>query len=387
MEIHGDVRPGYEPVREAFRRNFEHHGDIGAACCLYVDGQKVVDIWGGVADAKEDRPWAEDTLTLVYSTTKGVTAVCAHLLAQRGELDLDAPVVEYWPEFGKEGKGDIPVRWLLSHRAGLPVIDATLSPAEALAWAPAVDALAAQAPVWEPGTRHGYHALTYGWLVGEVIRRVTGRGVGQFLADEVSGPLDLDLWIGLPEAEEARVCRLIPSELTRPSEEELKALTPERLEMLRAMASTTSLAMRALNVTTPPFNFNSREVHAAEQPAANGIATARSLAKLYAACIGEVDGRRLLEPATVEAAIAEQSSGPDAVLVLDTRFGTGFFIKSDFAPMMGPRSFGHAGAGGSLAFADPDAGVAFAYVMNKMQQNLSGDPRTANLIEAVRVNR
>jgi CubicO group peptidase (beta-lactamase class C family) len=383
MEIHGSLQPAYEGVRRAFAANFTKHGDVGAAFCLYVDGQKVVDIWAGTADNKTDRPWAEDTLTLVYSTTKGVTAICAHMLAQRGVLDLDAPVVEYWPEFGKEGKAEIPVRWLLSHRAGLPVLDAKLSPDDALAWDPAVDALAAQRPVWEPGTRHGYHALTYGWLVGEVIRRVDGRTIGQFLAEEVSGPLGLNLWVGLPEEQEDRVCRLIPVEVPQFSAEDLAALPPERLEMMRTMASPTSLAMRALNVTDPPFNFNSRAVHAGELPAANGITTARALAKLYAATIGQIDGVRLLEPATVESATVEQSNGPDAVLVLDTRFGSGFFLKSPFAPMMGPRSFGHAGAGGSLAFADPDRGVAFGYVMNRMQQNLSGDPRTADLISAV----
>jgi CubicO group peptidase (beta-lactamase class C family) len=384
MDIKGEVKPGYEGVRDAFSANFSSHGDVGAAFCLYVKGRKVVDIWAGVADVKRGRSWDENTLTLVYSTSKGVTAICAHLLAQRGQLDLDAPVVDYWPEFGQAGKSRIPVRWLLSHRAGLPTIDGHLTPQDALAWDPAVEALAAQAPTWEPGTKHGYHALTYGWLVGEVIRRATGRTVGEVLSEEASRPLGLDLWIGLPEAEEDRVCRLIPVEPVRLSPEELTTLAPERLEMLRAMTSPTSLAMRALNVTDPPFNFNSRAVHAGELPAANAIATARSLAKLYAATIGEIDGIRLLDPTTVEDATHEQANGPDQVLLQDTRFGSGFFLPSRFSPLMGPRSFGHAGAGGSLACADPERGIGFAYVMNKMQQNLSGDPRTADLIEAAR---
>jgi CubicO group peptidase (beta-lactamase class C family) len=382
MDIQGQVEPGYEAVREAFSANFSSHGDVGAAFCLYVKGRKVVDIWGGVADVKMGRRWDENTLTLVYSTSKGVTAICAHLLAQRGQLDLDARVVDYWPEFGQAGKSRIPVRWLLSHRAGLPTIDCHLTPEEALAWDPAVEALAAQAPMWEPGTKHGYHALTYGWLVGEVIRRATGRTPGQVLAEEVSGPLGLDLWIGLPEAEEHRVCRLIPVELVQLSPEERGALPPERLEMLRAMTSPTSLTMRALNVTDPSFNFNSRAVHAGELPAANAIGTARALAKLYAATIGEIDGIRLLDPATVEDATQEQANGPDQVILQSTRFGSGFFLPSPFSPLMGPRSFGHPGAGGSLAFADPERGIGFAYVMNKMQQNLSGDPRTADLIAA-----
>ncbi|MBO0727815.1 MAG: beta-lactamase family protein [Acidimicrobiaceae bacterium] len=384
MDIEGQVDAGYEGVREAFANNFSSHGDVGAAFCLYVQGRKVVDIWGGLADAKAGRKWDEDTLTLVYSTSKGVSAICAHLLAQRGQLDLDAAVSDYWPEFGQAGKAQIPVRWLLSHRAGLPVIDRHLTPEEALAWDPAIDALAAQAPIWEPGTKHGYHALTYGWLVGEVIRRATGRTVGEVLAEEVSRPLGLDLWIGLPEAEEERVCRLIPVEPVQYTPDQVSALPPERLAMLKAMASPDSLAMRALNVTDPPFNFNSRAVHAGQLPAANAIGTARALAKLYAASIGEIDGIRLLEPATVKDATLEQATGPDQVLLQETRFGSGFFLPSPFSPLMGPRSFGHAGAGGSLAFADPEREIGFAYVMNRMQQNLSGDPRTADLIAAAR---
>lgn len=198
IEISGEVASGYEPVRDAFRANFDKHGDVGAAFSLYVRGEKVVDLWGGVADATTGRPWAEDTLQLVYSTTKGATAICAHVLAQSGALDLDAPVAEYWPEFAAEGKGTIPVRWLLSHRSGLPTVDAHLTPADVIEWQPIVAALAAQKPYWEPGTAHGYHALTYGWLVGEVVRRVDGRSLGRFFADEVAAPLGLDFFIGLP---------------------------------------------------------------------------------------------------------------------------------------------------------------------------------------------
>jgi CubicO group peptidase (beta-lactamase class C family) len=382
MDIEGQVDPGYEGLREAFAANFALHGEVGAAFCLYVEGRKVVDIWGGEADLKTGRKWEEDTLALVFSTSKGVSAICTHLLAQRGVLDLDAPVTDYWPEFGQAGKSPTRVRWLLCHRAGVPVIDRHLTQEEALAWDPAAEALAAQAPLWEPGTKHGYHAITYGWLVGEVVRRATGRTLGQVLAEEVSRPLGLDLWIGLPEVEEKRVSRLIP--VGPPPPGQLGALPPERVEMMKAMASPTSLTQRALNPTDPPFKFNSRAVRAGELPAANAIGTARALAKLYAATVGEVDGMRLLEPATVEAATQEQSNGPDQVLLQDTRFGSGFFLPSPFSPLMGPRSFGHSGAGGSLAFADRDRGVGFAYVMNRMQQNLSGDPRTAELIAAAK---
>jgi CubicO group peptidase (beta-lactamase class C family) len=382
MDIGGHVEPGFEALRDAFAANFDRHGDVGAAFCVYHQGRPVVDIWGGLADQKTAAAWEEDTLTLVFSSTKGVTAVMAHRLAEQGRLDLDAPVSTYWPEFGSAGKEAITTRDLLSHRAGLPAFDERMNQAEALKWTPAVDALAAQAPMWEPGTRHGYHAVTYGWLVGEVIRRVTGSTPGTHLREEIAGPLELDLWIGLPEELEARVSRLITGAL--PSRDEIAQLPPEQVQRLMAMADPDSLAMRALNVTDPPFSFNSREVHAAELPAANGITTARSLAKLYAATVGDIDGIRLIDDATVESATIEQSSGPDAVLGVDTRFGSGFFLDSPFSPLLSPRSFGHAGAGGSLAFADPEANVSFAYVMNQMQQALAGDPRTLDLISALR---
>jgi CubicO group peptidase (beta-lactamase class C family) len=382
MVVSGTVVAGFEPVRAAFEANFAEHGDIGAAFALYVDGRKVVDLWGGKADAGRGREWDADTLTLVYSTSKGVSAIAAHLLAQQGALDLDAPVVDYWPEFKAEGKARIPVRWLLSHRSGLPTIERHITAAEALAWEPAVEALAAQRPLWEPGTRHGYHPLTFGWLLGEVVRRATGSSLGQVVAEAVSGPLGLDLWIGLPEGEEPRVSRLIPAPITDPA---ALALLPEaELRRVQALSDPTSVPYRALNPTDPPFNFNRREVHAAELPAGNAITTARALAKLYAATIGEVDGIRLLDARTVAAATREQSSGLDEVLMVDNRFGSGFSLPTELAPLTGPRSFGHGGAGGSLAFADPDRGVAFAYVMNQMQSNLTGDPRTATLIEAVR---
>ena len=355
---------------------------------LYLKGRKVVDLWGGLADQDTGQPWAKDTLQLVFSTTKGATAACAHLLAQRGELDLDAPVSQYWPEFKAEGKEQLPVRWLLSHRAGLPVIDRTLSPEEALAWDPVVEALAAQRPVWEPGTAHGYHALTYGWLVGEVVRRISGVSLGRFFAEEIAAPLGLEFWIGLPGEQEPRVSRLIEfAGLAQASAEiDLSSLPEEIRELAAAFLDPNSMSNRALNVTSPPLDYNSRGVHAAEVPAANGICTARSLARFYAGLIGEVDGVRILSPETVAAATVEQSNGKDRVLIVPTRFGLGYFLPSSFSPMAGPASFGHAGAGGSLGFADPETGVAFGYVMNKMQQNLAADPRTLTLIEAVKAS-
>lgn len=383
MIVHGEVASGFEPVQRAFEANFDEHGDVGAAFALFVGGTKVVDIWGGLADAKSGRDWERDTITLVYSTTKGITAIVAHLLAQRGELDLDAPVVEYWAEYGVQGKQDTLVRWLLSHRAGLPTFERRVTREEALAWQPAVEALASQRPFWEPGTTYGYHALTYGWLIGEVVRRATGRSVSEILVEDVGRPLDLDLWIGLPPAEEPRVSRLIAATPLVLDEAALAALPEAQRRRMRESADPSSLAFRTLNPTDPPFNFNSPALHAAELGAANAIGTARSVAKLYAATLGEVDGVRILEPEAIAAATAEQSAGTDFVMGTPSRFGTGFQLPFE-GSLMGPRSYGHAGAGGSLGFADPDTGVAFGYVMNRMQNFLGPDPRSRGLIEAVR---
>jgi CubicO group peptidase (beta-lactamase class C family) len=369
VNVQGTVRPGFESVRTAFEANFEQFGEVGAAVAVYCKGNLVADLWGGLADKDTGRAWERDTTALVFSTTKGPTAVCANLLAERGELDLDAPVVKYWPEFGKEGKATIPVRWLLSHKAGLAVVDRKLSFEDVLAWEPVIHALEAQAPVWEPGTAQGYHALTYGYLVGEVVRRVSGVSIGAFFAKEVAAPLGLDFHIGLPSSEEARVSRLVP--MVMPTEGPT-AMPPD------------SLMSRALNLggAIPVDGFNDPRLHAAEMPAANGIGTARSIAKMYAALIGEVDGVRILRPETVEAARQTESQGPDKVLMIETRFGRGFMLHSPFTPIGGTASFGHPGAGGSIGWADPEAGMSFAYVMNQMQMNLAGDPRMFGLLQA-----
>ena len=380
-EINGTVAPGFDRVRDAFAANFEKHGEVGAAFSLYHRGVKVVDLWGGVADPASGRPWAEDSIVMVFSSTKGATAVCAHLLAQRGELDLDAPVATYWPEFAAAGKQDIPVRWLLSHRVGLPIFDEPITVDEFLAWEAPVTILAAQRPVWEPGTTHGYHAGTYGWLVGEVVRRVSGKSLGTFFAEEVASPLGLDFWIGLPESEERRVVPVIAVDLADGAMDE-QALTARRRDLLAASRDPDSLLARP--ATTAPLDSNTRAFRAAELPAGNGVADARSLARMYASLIGDgVDGIRLLNDETVARATAEQSNGRDEVLQIQTRFGLGFELNLPHGHLGQEGAFGHSGAGGSLAFADPKAEIAFAYVMNQMQLVASDDPRTLSLIAAV----
>ena len=378
-QVHGDVAPGFEGVRDAFTVNFEHHGEVGAACSVYHHGEKVVDLWGGDADEKGGRPWAEDSIIMVASSTKGATAICANLLVQRGELDLDAPVARYWPEFAAAGKQDIPVRHLLSHQVGLPVLDEPLSIEDFLAWEPPVNALATQAPVWPPGTTHGYHALTYGWLVGEVVRRISGKSLGTFFADEIAGPLGLDFWIGLPASEESRVISMIDLDLEDP---EIEPKGERAREMLEAATNPKSYLTK--EQTTTPLDIHTPEFRAAEIPAANGVTDAPSLARMYASLIGDgVNGVRLFTDETVVRASTPLSDGLDEVMGTRSRFGAGFYLHIEGSNMVQDGAFGHGGAGGSLGFADPKAGIGFGYVMNKMQMVGDDDPRTVGLARAV----
>jgi CubicO group peptidase (beta-lactamase class C family) len=393
-EISGVVEPGFERVRDAFEANFADHGEVGASACVYVDGQCVVDLAGG--ERTDGTPYDESTLQLVFSSTKGATAACAHLLAQRGELDLHAPVATYWPEFAARGKGDVPVSWLLSHKVGLPDTEARLSYEQMLDWDTVAAALADSAPLWEPGTQHGYHAVTYGWLVGEVVRRVSGRSLGEFFAEEVAGPLGLEFWIGLPDEQVDRVSKLIP--MAPP--EGLPMMAAEEgtgggdgsapkglIEMLDMLLGPGNLAGRALaapgGASADQDVWNDPRTWAAQIPAANGITNARGLARMYAGLVGEVDGVRLLDEATLNAAIEPQVEGPDAVLVFPIPFALGFMRHSDMSPMLGGRSFGHYGAGGSVGLADPERRIAVGYAMNQMHFGLAGDPRTAALLAAV----
>ena len=382
LTIDGHCEPRFTAVREEFFRNFTERGDVGAAVCVYLDGVRVVDCWGGHADAARSRPWTADTIVSVASTSKGMVALCAHMLAERGKLDLDAPVDRYWPEFAQAGKQDIPVRWLLSHRAGLPAIRRML-PAEALFdWSAMTAALAESAPWWTPGGRHGYHAITYGHLVGEVIRRVDGRSVGAFLRDEVTGPLRVDFFIGVPEAADARAATVLPPP---------PPVAGESTIWDTILADPESVSGRTfLNPPRTADLVNTRAWRAAEIPAANGHTSARGVARVYAALArgGELDSVRLLTLATIDRAIVEQSSGVDAVLTLPTRFATGFMLGLPgglFECGPGRRSFGHPGRGGSIGFADPDARLAVGYVTNQYLTGTARHPdrRVASLVDAV----
>jgi CubicO group peptidase (beta-lactamase class C family) len=374
--VGGSVASGFEPVQEAFATNFERHGEVGAACCVHLHGKRVVDLWGGVTAPGSLEPYTADTLQMVWSTTKGVVAIAAHILAQEGKLDFDAPVVEYWPEFAAEGKSKIPVRWLFCHKSGLAAVDRPLNLDDVVAWTPCVQALAAQRPYWKPGTAHGYHTWTYGWLAGEVIRRAAGVSVGKFVAERLAKPLQAEFWIGLPEALNPRVAPVLPPHTPAPG-------VPPNPYAAR-MADPSSLTYKAWgSVAVTSAQHNEYPFRSAEVPAANGIGTARALSRLYASCIGEIDGVRLLKPETLEQATRTQARGEDLVQPYETHFGTGFQLTFPFRPMAGEGSFGHYGSGGSVGFAHQELGISFGYTMNQMRPVYGTDPRTAGLVEAL----
>lgn len=374
--VHGECAGRFAGVREVFEKSFEE-GEVGAAVAVTVDGELVVDLWGGHADAERSRPWERDTIANTYSTTKGMTAICANRLVESGDLDLDAPVAEYWPEFAQAGKERVPVRWLLCHKAGLAALSEPLSREQRYDWDAMTRALAAQKPWWTPGEKHGYHALTFGYLVGEVVRRIDGRSLGTYFREELAEPLDLDFHIGFGPELDARVAQIIAAPQTEGQAGLFDALR-ENPDSLQARAFS--------NPRLEPDAVNQREWRAAEIPAGNGHGTARGLARIYGglAGSGEVNGLRVLAPASIERANTEEAYGLDAVLApIHTRFGLGFMLTQPMIPFgPNPRSFGHPGAGGAIAFADPDARLGFGYVMNQMQTGLGGDARGFSLISA-----
>jgi CubicO group peptidase (beta-lactamase class C family) len=371
MEAEGTVERGFEKVREAFAEG-QAHDEGGAQLCVYRHGRRVVDLWAG-ADQLKNRPYTADTITILMSCTKAVTAICVHMLAQRGLIDYDAPVARYWREFAANGKAAITVRDILAHRAGLMSFDegAGIQGPVLFDWKRCTDALAKMEPSWKPGAAYFYHALTFGYLAGELVRRVSGKTVGKFVDAEISRPLNLDLWIGLPAEQEHRVApHIVPA--TRLTKDQARTLFTGLGMDLNARPVRAALAM--IKTTSEGLELiNSREAHGAELPFGNGIANARAMAKMYAACIGEIDGIRLLTPETVNRVRESQTEGlgaPDSLRPLvgpgPQRFGLGFELPRSIEPMLGAGSFGHAGAGGRMAFAHPESGTAVAYVCNSM---------------------
>lgn len=381
--LHGGVEPGFGPVADAFADNFRLRRDLGAGCVVFVDGVKVVDLWAGVADRRTGAPWAQDTAGALFSCTKGVVSVCVHLLVQDGVLDLDVPISTYWPQFTGHGKERTTLRHVLAHRAGLVAVDASLTREQVCAWDPPVRALERQRPLWEPGTAHSYHPVTFGWLAGEVVRRVTGRTPGTFLRERITGPRGLDLWIGIPESARRQLAWIEPPYDDDGSElyQDIAAVQASET-VVRAMTMGEALPFPTENGVV---TMNDPTLQAAELPGINGLATPRGLAGLYAACVSDVGGPRLLTSERIADAIAPQSWGqmflgdPD----LGQRWGTGFMISSPpIRPLLTARSFGHDGAGGQLGFADEDYRVGFGYVSNQMAPAL--DQRANELTSALR---
>jgi CubicO group peptidase (beta-lactamase class C family) len=385
MSVQGSCDPRFRAVREEFERNFAERGEVGASVCVTAEGRPVVDLWGGVADRHSGRPWERDTLGVVWSCTKGAVALCAHVLVSRGLLDLDAPVARYWPEFAQAGKDRITVQLLLSHQAGVPAVRAPLAPGALYDWQAMTQAIAADAPFWPPGTRQGYHAATFGHLVGELVRRVTGQGVGAFFAAEVAGPLGLDFHLGLPDEDEPRVAPTIRADPTPAGEPRWRFLE-------RANADRESIqALIVRNTGRRPGDTDSREAHAAVLPSQGGITNARGLAGMYAPLAAGgaplVDEGTLSEMRTVSSATAV-----DAVLLVGLRFSLGFMKSSDNrrgppgardSLVLSEAAFGHAGMGGSLGFADPEARLSFGYTMNKQGRGVLLNERGQGLVDAV----
>jgi CubicO group peptidase (beta-lactamase class C family) len=381
-ETQGRCHPKFTRVRDAFAKEFADGNELGASLCLTLEGETVVDLWAGFMDGERTQPWQRDTLANVYSTTKGITALAAHRLVDEGLLDLDAPVARYWPEFAQNGKERLPVRFLLSHQAGLCAISQPISPETIYDWSEMTRLLAEQKPWWEPGTAHGYHALTFGWLVGELVRRLRGKKIGDVVREEIATPLGVEFEIGFGPELDARVAPLLQGPLHPPPGE-------ASLDMLATIQQNPDgmLARTFGNPALLTVSPNTRVWRAAELAAANGHSNAHSLARIYGALAngGALDGVRLLSKEAVERASAEQVNGKDEVLpVPATRLGLGFFLPTDAEPLgPNPRAFGHGGAGGSYSMADPESRLSFGYVMNLMHTGLwLVDPRPRRLLAA-----
>ena len=383
--VQGICDPEFEGVLKAFLANFNHRSEVGASLCLRVDGQIKVDLWGGLSSVEQLTPWEKDTVSVVFSCTKAAVALCAHILIDRGELDPYGFVIDYWPEFGQKGKENITVAMMLNHSAGLPAFREPIKPGGYYDWAYMAHRLENETPFWEPGTRNGYHMISFGWTVGELVARVSGKTLGQFFKDEVADPLGLDFWIGLPEEMQPRVSPMI-------------LFSPEPgdpvSEFTRLLISDPASIQHLSIMNSGGHNPNSQEAHKAMIGGGGGITNARHLSGMYAplAVSGIYSEGRLVSPDTIarmgQVSMATQR---DATLLIPTRFTLGFMKSMDNrhrqlgymeSLIMGEKAFGHGGAGGSLGFADPECKMAFGYTMNKMGNGLLLNERGQSLVDA-----
>ncbi|HET9728468.1 MAG TPA: serine hydrolase domain-containing protein [Acidimicrobiia bacterium] len=386
MNIEGTCADRFAAVRSAFEANFQERSEVGAAVCVTLDGETVVDLWGGVADPSGGTEWERDTISVIWSCTKGAVALCAHMLIARGTMHLDDRVCDHWPEFAKNGKDAITVRMLLAHQAGLAALREPIPPDGFHDWDLICERLAEQQPLWEPGTRNGYHALTYGHLVGELVRRVDGRSIGTFFREEVAAPRGLDVWIGLPAQHHARVARTIPADMPGPD-----TVIPSFYRA--AMTDPTSVAamvmMNSGNALAPGWT-DTRESYAAEVPGFAGVGNARGLAGMYRALA--IGGDDLVdEEAIATMGTVCSATSVDATLLAPSRWTTGFVKSIDNrglrpgdqdSVIMSETAFGHVGMGGSIGFADPGTRMSFGYTMNKQVMAVGLDERGQSLIDA-----
>jgi CubicO group peptidase (beta-lactamase class C family) len=379
--ISGFSDPKFTELRDAFEQNFDQRGEVGASVCLSVNGETLVDLWGGTRNVETGDSWTEDTVSIVFSCTKAATAICAHILIDRGQLDLNALVTDYWPAYGKHGKDKTTVAMMLNHESGLPALRDPVKPGGFLDWDYMVQRMEDEVPFWEPGTRNGYHMVNFGWTVGELVRRVSGKSLGQFFADEVAGPTGADFWIGVPEGFDRPIADILP--YAPKAGDQFNDFT------LALLGDPTSIqALSFLN--NGGWNTNAPESHRAEIGGAGGVSNARGQVAMYTP-LATNDGRLVSAERLAHMSMVTTATHQDATLLAPTRFGPGFMKSMDnrgrpngdqMSAILGERAFGHVGAGGSIGFADPECGLAFSYTMNQMGQGLLVNDRGQSVIDA-----
>ncbi len=384
MTVNGVCDEKFAGVRAAFEHNFAAYDELGASVCLSVNGQKCVDLWGGIADADTGDAWEEHTKSIVFSCTKAATAICAHILVDRGALDLNEPVATYWPEFARNGKENTTVQMMLNHEAGVPALREPVKQGGFADWDYMVARLADETPFWEPGTRNGYHAITFGWIVGELVRRISGKSLGQFFQDEVMSKVKEKFWIGVPEDKTPHLARIVEGV---PDVENIET-SPMKDFVMAMMTPETPTHLAFLNLGG--WGPNAREYYKAEIGGAGGITNARGQVAMYTplACN---DGSLISPEHVTRMSRASVATSHDAVLRVPTRFAFGFMKSMDnrgsaaahgMSVIMGDKAFGHVGAGGSIGFADPECGLAFSYTMNRMGDGLLLNERGQALVDA-----
>ncbi len=379
--VQGTCDPKFAELKEEFERNFAERGEKGASVCLSVNGETQVDLWGGVADVGSGDPWREDTVSIIFSCTKAATALCAHMLIDRGQLELQAPVSKYWPEFAKNGKENTTVQMMLNHESAIPALREPVKPGGFLDWDYMISRMEDEEAFWEPGTRNGYHMVNFGWTVGELVRRVSGRSLGTFFAEEVAGPTGAQYWIGLPDGVEPHIADILPY-APQPGD----PLSDFMQQLLSKPDSIQALSF----INNGGWSFNDPAAHKAEIGGAGGLSNARGQVAMYTplACN---DGSLVSSERLAAMGMVSTATQQDATLLVPTRFASGF-MKSmdnralrkgqDQSAIIGDKAFGHVGAGGHIGFADPECGLAFSYTMTQMGNGLLMNERGQSLIDA-----